>query len=232
MQEYLKIEEFKDYTKKQDFKYKEFHKALEDAKIDWSVDKNKQIAEYRALLTKCEDGLKVVAFNDEMFTAMQEQVKESQRQIWQVDKDIKEVDKRMLQKRVQPIEQRMDHINKEIIAINRVQDERTPQQQRNDMFYGAMKLLSNMEDTSVSSSLVSNAPNYLTDITGAKRRRNSTLGLIKTDQQSNKDSLYANESQKLFNQSKQSEPRPSNRNRVQDAAFNEPFQSRSEGGRF
>ena len=50
------------------------------------------------------------------------------------------------------------------------------------MFYGAMKLLSNMEDTSVSLSLASNPPNYLTDITGAKRRRNSTLGLIKTDQ--------------------------------------------------
>ena len=70
MQEYLKIEAFKDYTKKQDFKFEKFHKALEDAKLDWSVDKNKQIAEYRALLNKCEDVLKVVAFNDEMFTAL------------------------------------------------------------------------------------------------------------------------------------------------------------------
>ena len=70
MQEYLKIQDFKDNQKKLDLKYEEFHKALEEAKLDWSVDKNKSISEYRSLLSKCEDGLKVVAFNDEMFTAL------------------------------------------------------------------------------------------------------------------------------------------------------------------
>ena len=122
MQEYLRTEEFQKYTHQQEQRFKHTDKRLEEAQIDWSVDKNNQIAEYRGLLTKCEEGLKVVAFNDEMFSSLNEQVKEIQRQVWQVDKDVKEVDRRVLQKRVQPIEKRMEDIDKEIVAINRVQD--------------------------------------------------------------------------------------------------------------
>ena len=82
----------------------------------------------------------------------------------------------MLSNRVQPIEKRMKDIDKEVAAIHQYQDKRTPAQQRNDVFFGALRLLNDFE-SEAANNLVAHTPNYLTDITGAKRRRNSTLGL-------------------------------------------------------
>ena len=42
-----------------DNKYKQMQENLKNATIEWSVDKNKQIADLSELLTKCEEGLKL-----------------------------------------------------------------------------------------------------------------------------------------------------------------------------
>ena len=109
-----------------DEKFKALKEQLHLAEVEWSVDKNKQIADLSALVTKCEEGLKLQTFNDDMMKALGESVRDNTRKMWELETELREIDRMILTNRVQPIEKKMKDIDKQVAAIHHHQDKRRP----------------------------------------------------------------------------------------------------------
>ena len=86
-----------------------------------------------------------------------------------------------------PLEKRMHAMNNQITSIGKVSEYRPLQQQHEDVLQGALGLLNKMERVDESHFIQS--PSYLTDMKGARRRRNSTLGMYADTQESSKEQI-------------------------------------------
>ena len=147
---------------------------LHNLAVESNIAKNKQFADIKTRLMKCEEVLKLQSWNEERIKILNEQVRTTQRQI------DKEVDHRVL-----PIEKRMHAMNNQITSMAKVSEYRPLQAQHEDVLQGALGLLNKMDR--LDESHFAQSPGYLTDIKGARRRRNSTLGMYADTQESSKE---------------------------------------------